>query len=110
MGAFNVVTTPRRCPKCERLVQVRIQFKFGDTWQYEYQVGDRLRWGGNDIGKPGYRKVVIDGIAEGCPTCGFDEEWNFYIFLENDIIQTVEPASNRYDFCRVGLTYIVLEK
>jgi hypothetical protein len=110
MSAFNVVTVTTACPGCQSPVPVRIQFKYGNTWQYEYKVGNRLKWGGNDIGKPGYRRVVVDGVAEKCPNCGYNDERNFYVFVEHDVIKAVEPASNRYDFAQARQTYIVLEE
>lgn len=49
MGAFNTVQTSHTCPSCDAKVDTDVQFKFGDTFQYEYSVGDTIRWGGNDI-------------------------------------------------------------
>jgi hypothetical protein len=69
-----------------------------------------LKWDGNDIGKPGYRRVVVDGTAEKCASCGYNAERDFYVFVEHDVIKAVEPASNRYDFARANQTYIVLEE
>jgi len=42
-----------------------------------------------------------------CPHCGFDDEWNFYVFLVEDRIVRVEPATGAYDFARVQSTYMV---
>ncbi len=71
MSAFNRVSTSQVCPNCSNSVVFRVQFKYGDAWQYEYEVGNQIRWGGNDIGAPGAKSVVVDGIAEVCPLCGF---------------------------------------
>jgi len=109
MGAFNVVTATVVCRHCDTEVPVRVQFKYGNTWQYEYQVGDILKWGGNAIGKPGKRRVIVDGIAESCPKCSYDEEWNFYVLIEHDVIIAVEPATGRYDLPNAGEPYVVLE-
>lgn len=98
MGAFNVVTAAARCPACSQQVTVRVQFKYGDTWQHEYRVGDSLTWGGNDVGVPGRGRVVVDGVAERCRQCGNDDEWNFYVFVERDVIVAVEPATGEYRF------------
>jgi hypothetical protein len=110
MGAYNVVTIDSPCIHCAEKVPVRVQFKYGDARQHEYSVGDSLRWGGNDIGESGHRRVVVDGVGERCPRCRYDGERNFYVFVENDVIKAVEPASNRYDFATIGQTYIVLEE
>ncbi len=110
MGAFNIVTVTMPCPGCQTPVMVRVQFKYADTWQHEYKLGDLLKWGGNDVGQPGRSRVVVDGVAEKCPTCGYDEEWSFYVLIENDVIKAVESASGRYDFASVRETYLVLKE
>ena len=111
MGAFNMVKTQATCPACGQIVEIAVQFKYGDTWQHTYKISQPLRWGGNDVGKPGKAWVVVDGVAETpCPHCGFDDEWNFYVFLVEDRIVRVEPATGEYDFARVQSTYIVLQE
>ena len=111
MGAFNTVQTRVLCPTCKAPLSVCVQFKYGDTWQNEYSEGDQLRWGGNDIGTPGKRLVVVDGVAEDvCPKCGYDEERGFYVFIEHDRISRVAPATGEYNFPAVAETYIVLEE
>ncbi|BBH22961.1 hypothetical protein Back11_43060 [Paenibacillus baekrokdamisoli] len=37
-------------------------------WDYEYFINDEIKWGGNDTGKKGLKKVV-DGVAEPCEKC-----------------------------------------
>ena len=109
MGAFNVVSTSVRCPRCGSLVSVRIQFKFGDTSQHEYVLGDELRWGGNDVGLPGQGHVVVDGVSEEpCPICGYVNEWNFYVHICYDVIERVASATGEFDFVGAGSTFIVL--
>lgn len=70
MGAFNVLLVPDRCSVCGSDVERRVQFAWGDVWQHVYRVGDTLRWGGNDEGDPGLRRVVVEAAAERCPVCG----------------------------------------
>ena len=54
---------------------------------------------------------MVDGVAETpCPHCGFDDEWNFYVFLVDGRIVRVELATGAYDFARVQRTYIVLQE
>ena len=60
MSAFNTVTVEQVCPRCQNRIQVRVQFKYGDTWQNEYRLGDRLRWGGNDIGNELVSKDAVE--------------------------------------------------
>lgn len=110
MGAFNVVIARAVCAGCKNPLLLRVQFKYGDTWQHEYRIGDALKWGGNDIGTPGRKRVVVDGVAERCPKCGYEEETSFYVLLEHDIITSVEPASGHYDFAKSGSSHIVLDE
>jgi hypothetical protein len=94
MGAYNTVSAKLVCLSCGLLVDVVAQFKYGNTWQLHYKVGEELQWGGNDVGEPGQRHVVVDGIVEqACPKCGTDKEWNVYVHVENDRIARIENAS-----------------
>jgi predicted RNA-binding Zn-ribbon protein involved in translation (DUF1610 family) len=106
MGAFNTVTLSN-CPSCGHDVRFVIQFKFGDTYQRAYSVGDELKWGGNDIGPSNTSHVVVDGVAETpCPSCGSED---FYLHVERDRLVKVEVANGRYDFVKEQKTFIVLE-
>ena len=110
MGAFNTVLGTVSCPRCHSSVGVRVQFKYADTRQHEYRLGDVLRWGGNDIGLSGKRYVVVDGVAEGaCVSCGFDGEWAFYVIVERDRITRLVLADGSYDFAKTGATHLVLK-
>jgi hypothetical protein len=88
------------CNNCKTSYSVSIQFKFGDTWQHEYKLGDYVQWGGNDIGKPNSRLVKVYGIAEtnSCPKCGekFDEE--FDIIVENDKLTVLNHLVDINDY------------
>src|SRR5687767_13529501 len=86
MRAFNVVTSVQLCSVCGEQVELRVAFKYGDVWQYEYRLGDKLGWGGNQRGKPGARKVVVDGANEACPRCGASPDDNYEVWLEGDAI------------------------
>jgi hypothetical protein len=110
VSAYNTVSATLKCPACGLDVTVPVQFKFGNTRQLHYEVGDILRWGGNDIGDRGKRRVVIDGVVAGrCPKCMYDDEWNVYVHVENDRIVRVESATGEFDFVTAGLNFIVLE-
>ncbi len=91
MGAFNVVTGQVSCPSCGRTSEFDVQFKFGDTWQHSYRVGEKLRWGGNDIGEAGCELVIVEGIGGPCPYCHADH-LDFEVVVENDVLTTIKPA------------------
>lgn len=110
MGAFNVVRLELECPRCRSLVDVSVQFKYGDTWQHEYAIGDELRWGGNDVGVPGRKLVAVDGVAESpCPGCG-QSEWDLYVFVDDGKISRVMSADGTYDFVSTRRNYVVVEE
>jgi hypothetical protein len=94
VGAFNRLRVPAECPACGAQIERAFQFKFADKWQYDYRLGDRLRWGGNDEGLPGLPAVRINGVPEDCPKCRCDYNADggtgFMIVIENDVIQSVE--------------------
>jgi hypothetical protein len=110
MSAFNTVKAKAKCPQCSAVVNVVVQFKYGNTWQHEYNLGDILRWGGNDVGDPKARLVIVDGVAEGaCSHCGFNGDWNLYVSVRNGRLEQVETADGSIDFARLGSTYVIQE-
>jgi len=89
MSAFNLVSSKNICPVCGELGDFLVQFKFGNTWQLKYKVGDFIKWGGNDIGTPGIRRVRVEGIGGPCPHCKTDN-FEFDIFVSEDRIECVK--------------------
>ena len=106
MSAFNTVRAQAECSSCHEVVEQRIQFKYGDCWQHEYDLGDRLDWGGNDVGKPGARRVKVHGSSEQCPNCqylGID----YTVAIDHDIISAVGPAPDGPFPMTTGHLYVV---
>jgi hypothetical protein len=91
MGAFNTLVAETTCPSCGKKAIFEIQFKFGDTWQYHYTIGEKLRWGGNDKGFPNLPNAKIEGVGGPCPYCK-EDCMDFDISLKYDEISGVEPA------------------
>lgn len=108
MSAFNTVVVRADCPQHHGETTWRIQFKYGDVWDYTYHVGDILGWGGNEIGEPGKRLVVVDGVAEPCPVCGYDPG-DYEVWLEVDRIVRVERAPARSRFVETNEPYLVID-
>src|SRR5262245_51550801 len=107
MGAYNRLKIERACWNCGANVPIVVQFKYGDAWLEDYKVGDALHWGGNDIGTPGHRRVVVNGISESCPKCGSTAD--FDVFLERDVITSAELHSDRFDFVPRQESFLVLD-
>lgn len=111
MSAYNVISNiTATCPRCKSQVVIDVQFKFGATWQYTYRIGDRLRWGRNDIGETGHKRVVVDAISESpCSSCDYSEEWRLYLFIVDDCIAEVAAPNGAYDFTLTNTSYIYIE-
>jgi hypothetical protein len=92
MSAFNSVVAQMRCPQCGNVANRLVQFRYGDTWQYEYSLGDKLGWGGNDIGVPDARRVRVAGFAETCPICDSDGS-EMIVIVERDVLKEVLPLA-----------------
>jgi rRNA maturation protein Nop10 len=99
MGVFNTIHLNTQCPHCGEHVELRIQFKYGGRYDYHYRVGDALRWDVNVVGAPG-QQVVALGMAEECPPCGQNPEFDIYI--SDDRIESVDPLSGRYNYLHEG--------
>lgn len=102
MGAFNILHTTIKCINCGNDFKGKVQFKFGNTWQFNYQVGDTVRWGGNDVGESDKPIVEVYGIAENsiCPNCGYVNDEEFDIAIIDNIIQPPLKLKDitRYNF------------
>lgn len=107
MGAFNSLGYTITCPSCSKMSQVALQFKYGEVWQYNYKMGEPLRWGERNVGSPDYRVVVVLAIAENCPVCNASGG-DYEIWVENGTIVAVEPFSGKYDFSKQRQEYIVI--
>ena len=105
MGLFNTVAATLTCPKCGVSSEVRVQFKYGQTWQYDYKLGERLRWGKPQRGEAGCAEVVVNGV-DICPAC--KDEWDLYVFVSHDVLDSVRFADGTHDFFGTGETFIVL--
>jgi hypothetical protein len=73
-----------------------VQFKYGDTWQNVYRIGERIRWGGNDLGEPA-DYVIVTGVGDVCPVCGFDPdpELLYEIAVRDGVIEGVTLSADR---------------
>ena len=60
MGSFNILITEIICPNCGVSSPIRIQYKYGNTCQLQYKIGDSITWGVNDKGEPELTNVKAD--------------------------------------------------
>ena len=90
MGAFNTIKSEVNCPFCGHRQSWTVQFKYGNCWQFEYKIGDKLRWGGNKKGSNVGGKVRTEGIAEEeCQRCERGSITGV-VYLSDNIIVSVE--------------------
>jgi hypothetical protein len=106
MSAFNTVWVTATCSNCGESDRQDVQFKFGDCYQHEYAVGDRLDWGGNDRGKPGLGRVLVPG-AFMCRSCR--SLTDFVVTVEHDVIITADPATEEDFACIDRFVYAVVD-
>lgn len=112
MGSFNILFAEISCSNCGNKYEGKIQFKFGNTWQLRYRIGEVLKWGGNDIGAPGLLKVKVYGILESdiCPVCRqINKNNEFDIFLEQDVIKSVSILNHLSSYSLNEGNYEVIE-
>ncbi len=65
--------------------------------------------GGHNTGRPGRALVVVDGAADSaCDACGYEGDWDFYVFVDSDVVVRVEPADGRFDFVGAADSYLDL--
>jgi hypothetical protein len=108
VSAHNRLFLDHIDPETREKKRIALQFKRGRCYQIDYLLGERLKWGGNDKGEPGKKKVVVEGVEEGSIQEGKIRYW--YIFFENDVIISAEPDDGRYEFTNPDDYGIVLEE
>ena len=89
MAAFNTVSVKRAkpCPRCGDKGIIRLQFAYGDTYQYHYEMGETIRWGGNDVGVPVDNSIEILAYPEPCPVCGLDIDDEYVLTIKINVLR-----------------------
>jgi hypothetical protein len=111
MSAYNEVISCEEdeCRRCGSKIRRTLQFKYGDTWQHRYEIGDHIRWGGNDVGEPGHKVVVVEGYAHECPICSHVPDKTYDITIRDDVIECVRSSDGTYDYVRSDQNYVVVQ-
>ena len=113
MSSYNQLVMPDEeiCPNCGSRIVRKVQFKYGEVWQHKYRMGEKIRWGANDIGKSGHSRVVVSAHPEPCPACGDVPDTRDEISIENDVIVRVEQVPVDKEYQRSGHEpFLVLEE
>jgi len=106
MPKYNTLLVESNCTYCHEKITLKIEFQYGEIWDYIYFVGDKIKWGEENIGEPGKKSVVLDGVADACENC--EEAADYLIFLENDIIKFTRLNMGEHSLFNVD-SFIVLE-
>ncbi|HZK72431.1 MAG TPA: hypothetical protein VFD88_00310 [Clostridia bacterium] len=95
MSSYNLLVMPEEdtCPNFGSRIVRKVQFKYAEVWQHEYQIGDKISWGTNNVGSPGRRRVLLSAHPEPCPVCGNVPNVRYEVLVENDVLIGVERAS-----------------
>jgi hypothetical protein len=97
LSAFNILVATTECPNCRTQQEFEIQFKYGNTWQLRYTLGEFLTWGGNDIGSRAARRVLVEGVGGPCPNC-HALYLEFDLVVERNRISDVRPIGTERPF------------
>lgn len=108
MSAYNTLIHSMKCPVTSQDVSLRTQFKFGNTWQFDYKLNEVLKWGGNDVGQAGLKRVIVDGVSEECASC--HSQHDIDILIENDKVISATTHREKNNYLSSGKSYIVLEE
>jgi hypothetical protein len=108
MGSFNTLFCNINCPHCGHEQEVHIQFKYGNTWQFKFHMGDDIKWGGNDIGYQHLQSVMAYGIIEStlCIYCNkhtIPEEYD--ITIANNKITGIRLMENIRNYINASSEY-----
>jgi len=106
MVRYNTLIMESYCPNCHEKTTLKIQFQYGEVWDYIYFFGDEIKWGSEESETKGKKLIVLDGYAETCEAC--DESADYLIFIENNIIKSARQNHGEYQFFGTE-GFIVLE-
>ena len=109
MSAYKTLHAVIECPACGNRSEQVLQFKFGETRQHKYAIGDKLRWGHNNVGRPGLTRVEVSAVTEACPVCNTSGQ-DFVVTIEDDTITGVERAPKAPPPVTDGELYQVIEE
>jgi len=96
MFRYNTLIVESVCPSCFERTTIKIQFQYGEVWDYIYYINDEIKWGNCDEDMRGKKLVVLDGAGEECEAC--NEAADYLIFVENDVIMSVRQNQGEYQF------------
>jgi len=118
MGSYNILITDIQCPGCGKKNEAHIQFKYANTWQHKYRIGDALLWSNTryDLGSASIRRVKAYGIIEStqCTFCNeniLPEEYD--VFIEDNVLRscgTIEDPEDYLQYSPGEGCYFVLEE
>lgn len=108
MGSFNTLYCHVNCSYCGHEQEALIQFKYGNTWQFKYHIGDVIQWGGNDIGNQHLQSVMAYGIVEStvCINCNknvLPEEYD--ITIDSNTITGIRLMENILNYVNANAEY-----
>ncbi len=96
MGAFNVLKATS--PITE--LPIRIQFKYGERWQYEYNLGERIVFP-SGVNTQDNRVTLVGGFTEWpIPS---EESGNYEIRFEYGFAVSIRPITeDEFDQLEIG--------
>jgi len=109
MGIINFLTAHVLCPNCKEQSKFKIQFRYGETWNHEYKLGDIVKWGVNEIGKKGLKKVKVGGTGGPCSICKADS-LNFEIEINHDRIDNITGLDHEKEYPSKEGYYEIVEE
>jgi len=100
MGTYNTLKVDEQCLSCGASFILNIQFKFGETWLYNYRLGEKIKWGSANNGIPNLDKVKVYGVSESdhCPHCKNPILGEYDIIMNKDIINSIVPMNSLGDY------------
>lgn len=84
MGAYNHLKIALECENCKKKFLGKLQFKVGDLWLYEYNIGDVIVFE-KTLNYVLGEEIVAYGVLENalCPFCGHPVHEEYDIHIRN---------------------------
>jgi hypothetical protein len=112
MGAFNTLTFDWTDKQSNQKYKLVLQFKYAENWQYDYKLGDVLKWNDHlpyNDGDKAAKEVLVEAIVED-ETLPKEIPEDFEIFIKDNVIVDAWPLEDKKKYFNLNNHYLIVKK
>jgi hypothetical protein len=104
VGSFNDLHVETTCRRCDQIGKRTLQIKYGECWQYKYQIGDSVQWATGsrrnlNKGSESEARAWVPAYSSACPHCNDGSDFaDFSVVVDGSRIEGVVQAPIGFRF------------